>query len=74
MPMVTQLVTPRASRAVPAHSDDQDVIILQLGGRKIWRVYGAAVEPPYTHEQLRMALVGADSVRELELITRAVLS
>ena len=28
---------------------------------------------PYTHEQLRMALVGADSVQELELITRAVL-
>jgi hypothetical protein len=45
-------LTPRASQAVPAHSDDQDVIILQLGGRKIWRVYGAPVELPYTHEQL----------------------
>ena len=45
-------LTPRGCRAVPAHSDDQDVFILQLAGRKMWNVYGAPVQLPYTHEQL----------------------
>ena len=46
-------LTPRASRAVPAHSDDQDVFIVQLAGEKAWTVYGSPVELPYTHEQVR---------------------
>ena len=45
-------LTPRGSQTVPAHSDDQDVIILQLAGSKSWRVYGSPIELPYTHEQL----------------------
>ena len=45
-------LTPRASRAVPAHSDDQDVLILQLAGEKEWTVYGSPIELPYSHEQL----------------------
>ena len=45
-------LTPRASRAVPAHSDDQDVFIVQVAGRKSWTVYGAPIELPHTHEQL----------------------
>jgi hypothetical protein len=45
-------LTPRGSRAVPAHCDDQDVFILQVGGRKRWSVYGSPVELPYTHEQV----------------------
>ena len=45
-------LTPRDSRAVPAHSDDQDVFIVQVGGRKAWSVYGSPIELPYSHEQL----------------------
>jgi Cupin superfamily protein len=45
-------LTPRDSRAVPAHTDDQDVFILQLAGRKAWTVYGSPIELPCTHEQL----------------------
>lgn len=44
--------TPRASRAVRAHSDDQDVFILQLEGSKAWNVYGSPIELPYSNEQL----------------------
>ena len=44
-------LTPRGSRAVPVHTDDQDVFILQLAGRKSWSVYGSPVELPYSHEQ-----------------------
>ncbi len=45
-------LTPRDSRAVPAHTDDQDVFILQLAGRKAWTVYDSPIELPCTHEQL----------------------
>ena len=45
-------LTPRSSRAVPAHTDDQDVIILQLEGSKEWCIYGNPIELPYSHEQL----------------------
>ena len=33
-------VTPPAGRAVDAHADDRDVFVLQLEGRKEWKVYG----------------------------------
>ena len=45
-------LTPRGSRSVPAHSDDQDVFIVQLAGRKAWNVYGSPIDLPYSHEQL----------------------
>ena len=45
-------LTPRDSQAVPAHTDDQDVFILQLSGTKAWTVYGAPVELPNASEQL----------------------
>jgi hypothetical protein len=45
-------LTPRSARAVRAHSDDQDVFILQVAGKKTWSVYGSPIELPYANEQL----------------------
>lgn len=45
-------LTPRGSQAVPAHTDDQDVFVLQLAGCKHWRVYPTPLALPYSHEQL----------------------
>jgi hypothetical protein len=46
-------VTPPAGRAVDAHADDRDVLVVQLGGRKEWRVYSSPpVAFPSAHEQV----------------------
>lgn len=59
-------ISPRNTRAVPAHSDDQDVFVLQLAGSKAWSVYGAPVELPYSHEQVgKQELLDDAGVREL---------
>lgn len=45
-------VTPAWHKAVPAHADDRDVLIVQIEGRKQWRVYDDPPVPwPYSHEQ-----------------------
>ena len=47
--------TPRGSQAVRAHTDDQDVFIMQLSGCKHWCVYDVPEGHPalpYSHEQL----------------------
>lgn len=45
-------VTPAWHKAVPAHADDRDVLIVQIEGRKQWRVYNDPPVPwPYSHEQ-----------------------
>jgi len=45
-------LTPRGSQAVRAHTDDQDVFVLQLAGSKHWRIYSTPLPLPYEHEQL----------------------
>ena len=61
-------LTPPRSQAVKAHTDDQDVIILQVSGSKVlapsvcplwrsllsqsWTIYDAPVTLPYTHEMV----------------------
>ena len=46
-------VTPPVGRAVDAHADDRDVLVLQLEGQKAWRVYGPAPIPyPAPDEQV----------------------
>jgi len=46
-------VTPPGSQAVAPHADDRDVFVLQLCGRKRWRIFGPPpVQLPYTHEQV----------------------
>jgi hypothetical protein len=49
-------LTPPDSQAVPPHADDRDVLILQIYGRKHWKVYKNIPVPyPYPHEQVGKA-------------------
>jgi len=45
-------LTPPGSQAVRVHTDDQDVILLQVWGSKHWTVYNAPTHLPYTEEML----------------------
>jgi len=45
-------LTPPQSQAVKPHSDDQDVIIIQIYGSKTWMVYPAVQELNYTDEMV----------------------
>jgi hypothetical protein len=46
-------LTPPDSQAVPPHADDRDVFIVQLHGKKRWRIYKNIPIPyPYPHEQV----------------------
>ena len=45
-------LTPAGSQAVPPHSDDRDVFIIQLEGSKHWKVYHSPIELPYKDEQV----------------------
>ena len=51
-------LTPPNSQAVHPHSDDRDVLLLQVWGEKEWKVYGSPRVLPYTDEQ-----VGKNGVR-----------
>mmetsp|Transcript_21199 Transcript_21199/g.38698 ORF Transcript_21199/g.38698 Transcript_21199/m.38698 type:complete len:410 (+) Transcript_21199:54-1283(+) len=45
-------LTPRNSQAVRVHTDDQDVFLLQVWGRKHWTLRNSPVSLPYTEEML----------------------
>lgn len=45
-------LTPPGSQAVRLHTDDQDVILLQVWGKKQWTIRNAPVRLPYTEEML----------------------
>eukprot|EP01012_Entosiphon_sulcatum_P011760 TRINITY_DN1725_c0_g1_i2.p1 TRINITY_DN1725_c0_g1~~TRINITY_DN1725_c0_g1_i2.p1 ORF type:complete len:332 (-),score=36.10 TRINITY_DN1725_c0_g1_i2:318-1313(-) len=45
-------LTPAGSQTAPVHSDDRDVLILQLWGTKEWHIFGSPVAFPYSYEQL----------------------
>lgn len=46
-------VTPPGTQAAPPHADDRDVFILQLCGRKSWRVWDKPpIKLPYSDEQV----------------------
>lgn len=46
-------LTPACAHAVKAHADDRDVLVLQILGRKVWKVYKKVpVEFPFEHEQV----------------------
>jgi len=46
-------VTPPSSKAVPPHADDRDVLVIQVIGKKKWKVYGRVPIPfPYPNEQV----------------------
>lgn len=46
-------ITPPSSKAVPPHADDRDVLVIQVVGKKHWKVYQIIPIPfPYPHEQV----------------------
>jgi len=46
-------LTPAGSHAVKAHADDRDVLVIQVKGKKKWRVYKQVpIQYPHTHEQV----------------------
>lgn len=46
-------LTPPNSSTVKAHADDRDVFVVQIKGKKRWRVYRKVPIPyPYNHEQV----------------------
>lgn len=45
-------LTPPNSQSVPKHSDDRDVLLLQVYGSKEWTVYNDPVVLPYRDEEL----------------------
>lgn len=51
LPGFNLYATPPASVAFPPHSDDQDVFILQVSGKKHWSVYEAPIPAPYRQHQ-----------------------
>ena len=49
---VNVYVTPPGSQSVPRHSDDREVLLLQVFGEKEWTVYNSPVHLPYKHEEV----------------------
>jgi len=46
-------LTPAGSHAVKAHADDRDVLVIQVKGKKKWRVYKQVpIQHPQTNEQV----------------------
>lgn len=46
-------LTPPNSQAVKAHADDRDVLVIQIKGKKRWKVYrNVPISFPYSHEQV----------------------
>lgn len=45
-------LTPPSAQSVPKHSDDRDVLLLQIFGEKEWTVYNDPIVLPYRDEEL----------------------
>jgi len=49
-------ITPPGSQAVDAHADDRDVFVIQVAGKKSWKIYERIPIPyPYPEEQVGKA-------------------
>jgi len=53
-----------ANQGFPPHYDNHDVFVMQISGRKAWRLYGTPVETPYRGEQFDIATHQAGDVTE----------
>jgi ribosomal protein L16 Arg81 hydroxylase len=49
-------LTPKGAQGFDAHFDNHDVFVLQVGGRKRWRIFDAAVKLPLSGANLEMGL------------------
>jgi ribosomal protein L16 Arg81 hydroxylase len=63
-------LTPPDSQSVPKHSDDRDVLLLQVYGSKEWTVYNDPVVLPYRDEELGK---GNNTIDESRLTSKSVL-
>lgn len=49
---INTYLTPPKAAAVMAHADDRDVLVIQIEGKKHWKVYGSPIPYPYSNEQV----------------------
>lgn len=49
---INTYLTPPKAAAVMAHADDRDVFVIQIEGKKNWKVYDSPILFPYTNEQV----------------------
>lgn len=47
-------LTPSGNQGFPPHYDNHDVFVMQISGRKAWRLYGTPVATPYRGERFRL--------------------
>ncbi len=47
-------LTPSGNQGFPPHYDNHDVFVMQISGRKAWRLYGTPVTTPYRGERFRV--------------------
>ncbi len=57
-------LTPKGSQGFGAHYDAHDVFILQVAGRKHWRLYGSPLVLPDERQRFNSAIVGIGRVKE----------
>lgn len=55
-------LTPSGNQGFPPHYDNHDVIVLQVSGRKKWRLYDTAVDTPYRGERFEQSGIQAGEI------------
>lgn len=58
-------LTPKASSGFPVHYDNHDVMIIQVSGEKLWKIYNSP--EPYPNKRYDAALANNSNNRELIL-------
>jgi ribosomal protein L16 Arg81 hydroxylase len=48
-------LTPAGNQGFPPHYDNHDVFVMQLSGRKLWRLWETAVDTPYRGERFEQS-------------------
>jgi lysine-specific demethylase/histidyl-hydroxylase NO66 len=55
-------LTPPANQGFPPHYDNHDVFVMQLSGRKLWRLWETAAETPYRGERFEQSGFVAEKI------------
>jgi lysine-specific demethylase/histidyl-hydroxylase NO66 len=55
-------LTPPANQGFPPHYDNHDVFVLQISGRKLWRLWETAADTPYRGERFEHSGFQAEKV------------
>ena len=48
-------LTPAGNQGFPPHYDNHDVFVMQVSGRKLWRLWETAVDTPYRGERFELS-------------------